>query len=286
MSQFASSPSQYTRRRVCPGRPWTLLLVFALMMSLLAMLRPASATDPDLEATWRKARVAIPAVGTMQRPVIGIWQEARVRTAAAAIPARQSLPAVVYMHGCSGIGGEEEASKLFFMEQGFAVFMPDSFARPARRANCNASTLDRALAPESHDLRLAELRFAIRQVKGLPWVDRRRIFVVGYSEGGLAAARFDEADVAGIVIIGWHCQGRAPFTGVKAPESVPLLALLGGADPWYQAKPGRHCGEVFGLRDKASSVVLEGNGHEIMNSPQLGNAAQARTIILDFLAGG
>ena len=286
MTRLASIRCRVGWHRQNRGPLWARVLGFVLVISLMALGRPALAIDPELEATWRKAHVAIPAVGDMQRPVIGFWQDDRVRNAAAAIAARQSLPAVIYMHGCSGIGGEEEASKLFFMEQGFAVFMPDSFARSARRANCNASTLDRALAPESHDLRLAELRFAIRQVKALPWIDGQRIFVVGYSEGGLAAARLDEADVAGIVIIGWHCQGRAPFIGVKAPESVPLLALLGGADPWYQAKPGRHCGEVFGLRDKASSVVLEGNGHEIMNSPQLGNAAQARTIILDFLAGG
>lgn len=286
MAQLAACFSLIRRHRDSRGPLPTLVMGLVLAFLMLAMARPALAGDPDLEATWRKARVAIPAVGALQRPVIGTWQDKRVRTAAAAIAVRQVLPAVVYMHGCSGIGGEEEASKLFFMEQGFVVFMPDSFARPARRANCNATTLDRALAPESHDLRLAELRFAIQQVKALPWIDRRRIFVVGYSEGGLAAARFDEADVAGIVIIGWHCQGRAPFIGVKAPESVPLLALLGGSDPWYQEKPGRHCGEVFGLRDKASSVVLEGNGHEIMNSPLLSNAAQARTIILDFLAGG
>lgn len=260
-------------------------IVLTVALTLLAWPAGADPGEPGLAATWRKAHVAIPAADGMTRPAIGTWGNPRVQGVLAALHAARPLPAIVYMHGCSGIGGEEEASKLFFMEQGYAVFMPDSFARPGRRANCNALTLERALAPESHDLRLAELRYAVEQLSALPWVDRRRTYIVGFSEGGLAAARYERGDVAGIVIMSWHCQGNPPFVGVRAPRAVPVLAILGAEDPWYRGSAGQHCGEVFDGRPEALSLVLEGNGHEIINSPDLGNAARAKSAILEFLAG-
>jgi dienelactone hydrolase len=260
------------------------LIVVSLALIVLTCPGRAAESAPGLAATWRKAHVAIPATDGTLRPVIGTWSNSRVQGVLAALRGARPLPAIVYMHGCSGIGGEEEASKLFFMEQGYAVFLPDSFARPGRRSNCNLLTRDRALAPESHDLRLAELRYAVEQLRDLPWIDRRRIYIVGFSEGGLAAARYERGDVAGIVIMSWHCQGAPPFVGIRAPRAVAVLAILGAEDPWYRGNRGHHCGKVFHGRAEATSLVLEGNGHEIINSPDLYNAARAKGAILDFLA--
>ncbi len=59
--------------------------------------------------------------------------------------------------------------------------------------------------------------------------------------------------------------------------------MIGGADPWYQAKRGKHCGQVFDGRPAATSVVLPGNGHSIVNSPIVENAQAATEALLRFL---
>ena len=230
-------------------------------MTALLFLALAPATglaDPDLAETWRRAHIALPATGSNPAPVIGRWSDTRLQSVIGKLSADSRVPAVVYLHGCSGIGAEEESGKLFLVERGFAVFLPDSFARGARRSNCNTNTLARSLAPETHGLRLEELRFAVDRVRALPWVDARRIYILGFSEGGLAAARYDGDDVAGIVIFSWHCDGTPPFRGIQAPASIPLLTVLGTDDPWYRSKAGKHCGDFFDERPLSRSLLIEG----------------------------
>ncbi len=259
-----------------------------LILGVWLFLAPApgeAATDEDLAETWRRAHVSLPAIASNPAPVIGRWSDKRVQRVTGSLTADSQIPAVIYLHGCSGIGSEEESGKLFLVERGFAVFLPDSFARTSRRSNCNTNTLARSLAPESHSLRLEELRFAVDRVRALPWIDPRRIYVVGFSEGGLAAARYDRDDVAGVAIMSWHCDGTPPFRGLRIPSSVPILAVLGTDDPWYRAKAGKHCGEYFGERPLSRSLLIEGNGHSMITSPSLANAELAKRALLAFLNG-
>jgi dienelactone hydrolase len=130
---------------------------------------------------------------------------------------------------------------------------------------------------------MQEIDYALGELAKLPFVDR--VFLIGYSEGGLAVANAERGPLplAGIVVLSWHCQGHESFVGIKAPPEVPVLAIIGDSDPWYRALPGRHCGEVFNGRRVAESIILPGSGHSIFSAADMANAERARAAILAFL---
>ncbi len=190
-----------------------LSLWFALVLALVALIPESSRADADAGAAWQQAHVALPAGLLGGKAILGHWSDRQIQRAVRGISQASQAPALIFMHGCDGIGFEEESWKLFFMDRGYPSFFPNSFARIGRRANCSPAHHSTALFPEAHAFRLEELHYAVRQVSALPWVDENRIFVIGFSEGGMAAAGYDGRGVAGIVIMGWHCHGLEPYAG-------------------------------------------------------------------------
>jgi len=263
--------------------PMRTFLPLAVLLAVLCPGTVAAESEPDVVPTWERAQVALPRRLTGSRPVFGLWHDRAVQMAVVKIAPAVRSPAVVLLHGCNGIADEEEITKLILAQHGFAVFLPNSFARIGRLANCDVSSYATSLFPQAHDFRMQEIAYALARLRAQPWIDPDRIFLMGFSEGGMAAARYDGDAVAGIVISGWHCQGRQPYVGIKAPPSVPVLTMIGGDDPWYEAKPGKHCGQVFDGRTAATSVVLPGSGHSIINTPIVDNAQTATKTLLRFL---
>ena len=115
------------------------------------------------------------------------WSE----VAAADIKPDARAPAVLVMHGCSGIFGSPNSYQMFFMERGFAVFEPDSFARPGHI--CKYGKLS---------MRTEDLEYAFEKIRKLPWVDPDRIFLMGISQGGAAVARWSKPGFAAHIILG------------------------------------------------------------------------------------
>ncbi len=257
-----------------------MVLVTAIMLCAQAA---ATARAGEVGATWQRAYVSIPGHIFGGRPILGKWRDSFVQRGIQQIPSGTDMAAIIFLHGCNGIAREEEAARLVFMEAGYATFFPDSFARARRRSNCSLEEHRTSLAPEAHRYRVEEIDYALQQVRTLPWIDQSRVFVMGFSEGGMAVANYPGDGLAGLVITGWHCQGRPPNIGIKADIKVPVLAILGGEDPWYTAKRGEHCGQVFYGRPDATSLVLPGNGHAIVNSSILENAERAKDAIISFL---
>ena len=57
----------------------------------------------------------------------------------------------------------------------------------------------------------------------------------GFSEGGIATATVTGAVVNARVIEGWTCHsGWSRYRGLAASPSEPVLALVGGDDPWFR----------------------------------------------------
>ena len=181
-AENCSRPAPAGRRRFALA-PAMALLAFVVGFAGHAGAQSAAASAGAVDQTWQRARVAIPSGGGLARAVFGDWRDQAVQRAVRALVPESPLPAVIYLHGCSGIGPEDEAARVLLMEWGYAVFQPNSFARTGRRANCSAADQITALAPEAHRFRQEELRNSLAQVRALDWIDPSRIFVMGFSEG-------------------------------------------------------------------------------------------------------
>jgi len=136
------------------------------------------------------------------------------------------------------------------MKRGYAVFEPDSFARPGR--TCNRRTLYK---------RTEELAYALRAMRQLPWVDSDRVVLMGISQGGQAVAEWNNPGFLSHIILSDNCDGRQP----AAPENTPVLAVVGEKDPAYVASSSCKISRKFG---GSESIVLAGAPHGISELPE------------------
>jgi len=226
---------------------------------------PAGMSEP--EATWLWGYHTIPAgitsdnspywYGYPHTDVNRIDDPAWHQVAEKKIRADAKAPAVLVMHGCAGIVRGPAQYRLFFMNRGYAVFEPDSFARPGRKP-CNDDALDQ---------RIEELGHALGQIRDLSWVDADRIVLMGISEGGAAVANWSEPGVQAHIILADDCSGERP----GAPDNTPVLAIVGGEDEYFG---GNSCKVTRTIKGSAS-IVIPGAPHGVSDLPEAQSAMAA-----------
>ena len=172
------------------------------------------------------------------------------------------FPAVVLLHDCSGLGPRSSAGPWRWatrlMEQGYVTIWPDSFQT---RGHLSGVCTDASPPRISFEQRAKDAYAALAYLRTLPFVDAKRVAVMGGSHGGSStlAAIVDTAAnrehtgpgfVAAIALypgcgrtIGdWRVErdGRkiVGYAGVFKPLA-PLLILIGERDDWTPAEPCR-----------------------------------------------
>lgn len=174
-------------------------------------------------------------------------------------------PAVVFLHGCAGWGSRQEDVMRTIQRNGYAVFAPDSFARPGRVKECGRGDLWGRTR-----VRLEEATYALARVRQLPWVDPQRLVLAGFSEGGFAVASYPHHDVRAILVLGWGCKA-----GLHVPASVPVLNVVGRRDD--EISTGSSLCSMLGR--PGSRAVNVDAGHNVADDPE------TTRIVGDFLAG-
>ena len=135
----------------------------------------------DLELTWDKAVIALPANGP---------EPARVDTVERidfpgylnALPQGTKRPVVMYLHGCTGIGNFAFFETL--AGAGYVVIAPDSMARRFRPLQCEPDARLGGFNLFVYDFRQAEIAYALEQLSHFETVDRDNIYL-----GACAAER-------------------------------------------------------------------------------------------------
>jgi dienelactone hydrolase len=197
------------------------------------------------------------------------------------------FPAVVIMHDCSGLGPRSSgapgrwASEL--RGRGYVVIVADSFTTRGFPAGvCTAATtrgID--VTPER---RARDAYAALTHLRSLPYVDGRRVGLMGGSHGGsttLSAMRAPEGDFeplaqakrdgfAAAVALYPRCAARpgAPrgdATGVYRPTA-PLLILIGELDDWTPAEPCRALATRASQAGQPVSIKVYPGAHHSFDS--------------------
>ncbi len=239
-------------------------------------------TPANLALTWSNASVSLPR---------GIASEAAWQGRLAEMPMPMPAsgarsPLVVLMHGSSGNAAFiKEYQAWLAQELGLPSIAPDSMAIPDRLTY--TSPIDKPTYERVHALRLAELRNALARAASLPWVDPRRIVVIGTSEGAVPVARLDDRQPLARVIYAWSCEQNyfveEPRTAI--PRDVPVLAMIAVKDPFFSpenawskdVKVSGTCAQALKEHASAMVVTLATDKHTIVNFPE------ARDVTAGFL---
>lgn len=190
--------------------------------------------DPDeLERTWDAAIVWAPdGMGGSERLTTDELEQYAAETVT-------TLPTIIYMHGCSGIWPGTHERMKFLAANGFLVIAPVSLARETYPQSCDVDTLEAGMFRGTLGLRRNDAGYAIAKARDLAIVDGENMVLMGFSEGGIVAATFKPKDesqtVRARISEGWTCHTPWPEDrGINAPETEPVLTLLGQGDPWHQ----------------------------------------------------
>lgn len=260
-----------------------LSLCFLAAFLLSACATMGTTNDPgELARTLDDAIVAIPAEyykGDAPSDLFSWGRMKKVKQDLANIAGEKKMPLVIYLHGCAGFDWYTNHDISFLLRNGYAVLAPNSSARKYRPASCGGLYRD-ILA-----FRLAEASYAHEVAKNLPWVDKRNIFMVGFSEGALATAQYGRGGLAGRIILGWTCNSGWPeYKGISGPRDEPILAVVSSNDPWFTSpETSGHCGNWMLFRRNAESVVVNVKLHGVTSLHDVQSLPEVQDKILQFL---
>ena len=210
-----------------------------------------------LVATGLAACAGLPREGTMPTPALNGGIE-RIPVTVARPAGDGPFPAVVILHDCSGLGARSSGAPARWSHQlvarGYVTIVPDSFTtRGHPDGVCTDGRPSRGeVAPARRAL---DAYAALAHARALPFVDGRRVGLMGGSHGGssilaaLAAgddpgdpvARAQRDGFAAAVALYPGCRARyggwrPDADGAYRPVA-PLLILIGERDDWTPAAP-------------------------------------------------
>ena len=140
------------------------------------------------------------------------------------------FPAVVLLHGCSGImANRDELWAERLASWGYVAFQVDSFGPRGLSSVCDDITLLFSIIGK----RVQDAYDAKSYLAGLPFVDRNRIGVLGWSHGAMTTLTVidQKRDDPFRSAIAFYPYCSTPLVGFNAP----LLILIGEKDDWTPA---------------------------------------------------
>lgn len=202
--------------------------------------------------------------------------------------------AVVVMHDCSGLGPRSSGAPGRWAKElvarGYVVVIPDSFTTRGLAGGICTVPLSERRANVSPERRASDAYAALAYTRSLPYVDGRRIGIMGGSHGGsttLAAMRAPEplagdkpAGFAAAVALYPRCSMQP---GGYRPVA-PLLILIGEKDDWTPAAPCRTLADAARAAGQPVTIRVYPGAHHSFDSPNRVRYVAAR--INPSAAGG
>jgi len=164
------------------------------------------------------------------------------------------FPAIVIMHDCSGLGfGSSGAPGRWtaeLVQRGYVVVLPDSFSSRGYSGGVCTVPLSQRRINVTFERRARDAYAALAHARSLPYVDGRRVGIMGGSHGGsttLAAMIAPASDTAPLAeekragfaaAVALYPACALKTSGVYKPIA-PLLILIGEKDDWTPAEPCR-----------------------------------------------
>lgn len=227
----------------------------AVGVALALLIASAAVAAPD--------RVSVPSLDApTSEPIVlpGYWFPAATSGTAAA---------VVLLHGCAGaydrhgeLGERMTGYAARLNALGIHALVVDSLTPRGEREICTQRGSQRRVHPAQRRL---DAWGALAWLAAQPGVDRERLGLIGWSNGGstvLAAtdardAAWADAPVRPAFAVAFY-PGCSPALAAGWKAATPLLMLIGSADDWTPAQP---CRRLAGDQPQVTLVEYEGAYH-------------------------
>ncbi len=180
-------------------------------------------------------------------------------------------PAIVALHGCSGLlDGAGALSERHvdwgerWLKAGYVVVFPDSYGSRGLPPQCKVT--DRDVKPAKE--RVADANAALTYLSQRPDVDAKAITLIGWSNGGSSTLyavepknRPDALDF--IRAIAFYPGCRVPLETGRWSSRLPLTILIGASDDWTPAGPCVDLGtDAKGGAEPVDVVTYPGAYHD------------------------
>jgi dienelactone hydrolase len=191
------------------------------------------------------------------------------------------FPAIVIMHDCSGVGpissGAPGRWAKELVARGYVVVIPDSFSSRGHAGGVCTVPLSQRRADVSPERRAHDAYAAFAYTVALPYVDGRRVGIMGGSHGGTTTLITLKTSASGGVSLAPGKAGGfragvalyprcAVIAGVYRPVT-PLLILIGDKDDWTPATPCRTLVETAQQAGQPVAIKVYPGAHHSFDGP-------------------
>ena len=186
----------------------------------------------DIEETYNYAFVGFPkGFGGIKKPFYGTYDEFKKKYPK--IKVSKEYSTVLYMHGSSGLYRGEVYRNYIVEELGFIFFAPNSHKIKNRPIYQSPTKLKEYI--KVHKVRVAEIDYNYRKLKQNSFINKKNIFLMGNSEGGLAAAIFKSNKFRGRIVTAFSCESSYFYKNFKlgSKKSEPFLNIIGTDDEFF-----------------------------------------------------
>ncbi|MCF1450181.1 dienelactone hydrolase family protein [Agrobacterium vitis] len=143
------------------------------------------------------------------------------------------FPAIVVMHGCGGLGSRlknDVAGR--FASQGYVVLVVDSFQTRQMKSTCQNTQRDGLFAMSD---RVYDAYGALDFLSEKPFVDVRRVALMGFSSGGVTALEATKVE-GDEQLMNRKFKAAVAYYPTCSPSegdaTVPTLIMVGELDDW------------------------------------------------------
>ena len=186
----------------------------------------------NIEDTFTHAYIGVPkGLGGIKKAFFGSWQEFKKQYPN--FSPEKKVPLVLFMHGSAGLSKGEVYKRYIVKEAGCIFFAPNSFKvknRPTYQSPTSLKNYEKV-----HQVRQAELDYNLKKLLKLDFIDKKNLFLMGHSEGGLAASLYKSKVFKGRIITAFSCEHSYFYENLKlgSRKHEPFLNIIGTDDEYF-----------------------------------------------------